>query len=80
MLSNDLSTTEYPGCNGVDGNLQDNPCSSAQSWVSSVAVCRGSDLAASGAGNGVVRLWAIESETATIQPLHNLPLVSHFKV
>lgn len=33
-----------------------------QSWVSSVAVCRGSDLAASGAANGVVRLWALAND------------------
>lgn len=61
-----------------NGNL--NPgsyhSSSAYSWVSSVTVCGGSDLAASGAGNGSVRLWAIESETKDIQPLYNLPLVS----
>ncbi|KAJ6832095.1 U3 snoRNP-associated protein-like YAOH [Iris pallida] len=50
-------------------------CSSAQSWVSSVAVCRGSDLAASGAGNGVVRLWAIRSDDRRIQPLFNYPVV-----
>ncbi|ESR62163.1 hypothetical protein CICLE_v10014949mg [Citrus x clementina] len=60
-----------------NGNL--NPgsyhSSSAYSWVSSVTVCGGSDLAASGAGNGSVHLWAIESETKDIQPLYNLPLV-----
>ncbi|KAH0854710.1 hypothetical protein HID58_057763 [Brassica napus] len=32
--------------------------STTNSWVSSVAVCRGSDLAASGAGNGFVHLMA----------------------
>ncbi|KAG6725444.1 hypothetical protein I3842_02G032600 [Carya illinoinensis] len=47
----------------------------ANSWVNSLAVCRSSDLAASGAGNGSVRLWAIESETRGIQPLFDLPLV-----
>ncbi|XVF23126.1 hypothetical protein REPUB_Repub13aG0010900 [Reevesia pubescens] len=50
-------------------------CSSAYSWVSSVTVCRGSDLAASGAGNGCVRLWAIESGRKDIQPLYDVPLV-----
>ncbi|KAM1765611.1 hypothetical protein ACFX11_004719 [Malus domestica] len=50
-------------------------CSSTNSWISSVTVCRGSDLAASGAGNGSVRLWAIESESRVLQPLHNIPLV-----
>ncbi|XP_062096910.1 U3 snoRNP-associated protein-like EMB2271 [Humulus lupulus] len=49
--------------------------SSVYSWVSSVAVCRSSDLAASGAGNGSVRLWSIGSETKDIQPLYNLPVV-----
>ncbi|XWS35052.1 hypothetical protein CRYUN_Cryun21dG0093100 [Craigia yunnanensis] len=49
--------------------------SSAYSWVSSITVCRGSDLAASGAGNGCVRLWAIESGRKDIQPLYDIPLV-----
>lgn len=47
----------------------------ACSWVSSVTVCRGSDLAASGAGNGSVRLWAVESAPKGIKPLYDLPLV-----
>ncbi|KAK1553778.1 hypothetical protein Q3G72_003556 [Acer saccharum] len=47
----------------------------AYSWVSSVSVCRGSDLAASGAGNGSVRLWGIESEAKNIRPLFDIPLV-----
>eukprot|EP00877_Chromochloris_zofingiensis_P005416 jgi/Chrzof1/14876/Cz09g19070.t1 len=34
--------------------------SDASSWVQSVAVCRGADLAASGAGDGAIKLWAIE--------------------
>lgn len=49
--------------------------STALSWVNSVAVCRSSDLAASGAGNGSVRLWAIENESKGIHPLFELPLV-----
>ncbi|KAG7542066.1 WD40 repeat, partial [Arabidopsis thaliana x Arabidopsis arenosa] len=49
-------------------------CTSACSWVSSVAVCRGSDLAASGAGDGCVRLWGVESGSRAIQPLFGLPL------
>lgn len=48
----------------------------ALSWVNSVAVCRSSDLAASGAGNGIVRLWAIENESKGIRPLFELSLVS----
>lgn len=51
-------------------------CSSAHSWVSSVAVCRGTDLAASGAGNGIVRLWEIENDAKGVRPLFELPLVS----
>ncbi|EFN55906.1 hypothetical protein CHLNCDRAFT_22742 [Chlorella variabilis] len=31
----------------------------AATWVGSVGVCRGSDLLASGAGDGVVRLWRV---------------------
>lgn len=52
-------------------------CSSTlvQSWVSSVAVCRSSDLAASGAANGVVRLWAIAKDENIIQPLFAYSLV-----
>lgn len=57
--------------NGSDKNQN---CSAAQSWVSSIAVCRGSDLAASGAANGVVRLWAIESDDRSIGPLFEYPL------
>ncbi|KAG9157503.1 hypothetical protein Leryth_010342 [Lithospermum erythrorhizon] len=49
--------------------------SSVHSWVSSVAVCPSSDLAASGAGNGSIRLWAIENESKGIHPLFELPLV-----
>lgn len=56
-------------------NHEDYNCSTAYSWVSSVTVCRSSDLAASGAANGSVRLWAIGSETKDIRPLFNLPLV-----
>lgn len=53
----------------------ESPCSSVQTWVSSVSVCRNSDLAASGAGNGSVRLWGIERESKGISPLFELPLV-----
>ncbi|KAL1562565.1 U3 snoRNP-associated protein-like protein [Salvia divinorum] len=48
--------------------------STALSWVNSVAVCRSSDLAASGAGNGLVRLWQIENESKGLRPLFELPL------
>ncbi|KAI9122702.1 hypothetical protein K1719_006542 [Acacia pycnantha] len=49
--------------------------SSALPWVGAVTVCRNSDLAASGAGNGSVRFWAVESERKDIQPLSDVPLV-----
>lgn len=58
-----------------DHTSQSYDCSSTYSWISSVTVCRGSDLAASGAGNGSVRLWAVESESKAMKPLHDLPLV-----
>ncbi|XP_068668327.1 U3 snoRNP-associated protein-like EMB2271 [Aristolochia californica] len=63
-------------CNGdkrENGNCLSS--SKAQSWVGAVAVCRGSDLAASGAANGLVRLWSIQSSTKNIQQLYALPLV-----
>ncbi|XP_075497557.1 U3 snoRNP-associated protein-like EMB2271 [Primulina tabacum] len=49
--------------------------STALSWINSITVCRNSDLAASGAGNGLVRLWKIENESKGISPLFELPLV-----
>lgn len=59
--------------NSVHG--PENSSLSAHSWVGSVAVCRSSDLAASGAGNGTIRLWQIESDSKGIRPLFELPLV-----
>ncbi|KAF3779456.1 U3 snoRNP-associated protein-like [Nymphaea thermarum] len=47
---------------------------STQSWIGAVAVCRGSDLAASGAGNGLVRLWAVGDEQRIISLIHDVPL------
>ncbi|KAG7546733.1 WD40 repeat [Arabidopsis suecica] len=58
----------------ADHDSANHNCTSACSWVSSVAVCRGSDLAASGAGDGCVRLWGVESGSRAIQPLFGLPL------
>ncbi|KAL8108434.1 U3 snoRNP-associated protein-like EMB2271 [Apium graveolens] len=57
-----------------DGIIK-NPCLSAHSWVGSVSVCRNSDLASSGAGNGAIRLWEIERECKGLRPLFELPLV-----
>ncbi|PSS02612.1 U3 snoRNP-associated protein-like [Actinidia chinensis var. chinensis] len=65
----DSTSTE----NGIQ--MVGNYCSSACSWVNSVIVCRSSDLATSGAGNGFVRLWEIESDSKGIRPLFELPLV-----
>ena len=49
--------------------------SSVESWVGALAVCRGSDLAASGAGDGIVRLWAIENSNKSLKVVHDIPLV-----
>ncbi|KAL6991984.1 hypothetical protein U1Q18_010095 [Sarracenia purpurea var. burkii] len=58
--------------NGIQ--IPGNYCSSACSWVSSIAVCRSSDLAASGAGNGSVHVWEIEKESKGLRPLFELSL------
>ncbi|KAI3497656.1 hypothetical protein L1887_33110 [Cichorium endivia] len=63
--------------NGSKDDLPEKVCASVNSWVSSVSVCRGSDLAASGAGNGVVRLWEIENDAKGVRPLFELPLVGY---
>ncbi|XP_010923673.1 U3 snoRNP-associated protein-like EMB2271 [Elaeis guineensis] len=63
------------GGNTENGICKSESYSSANSWISSVAVCRGSDLAATGASDGVVRLWAIESDNKGIRPLFSYPLV-----
>ncbi|CAD5163085.1 unnamed protein product [Musa acuminata subsp. malaccensis] len=79
LSSNDFSYKEDEtimsnGGNMVNDRHGDGNCSSAHLWVSSVAVCRGSDLAASGAANGVVCLWAVESDNKGIQPLFSYSL------
>lgn len=48
--------------------------SSAHSWVSAVAARKNSDLAASGAANGVVRLWTIQPDSKGMKPLFDLAL------
>ncbi|XP_010905427.2 U3 snoRNP-associated protein-like YAOH [Elaeis guineensis] len=63
------------GRNTENGSCKAETYSSAHSWVSSVAVCRRSDLAATGAANGVVRLWAIENDSKGIRPLFTYPVV-----
>lgn len=44
-------STEYTGAGSIGGDV----CS----WVGSVAVCHGSDLVASGAGDGLIKLWKV---------------------
>ena len=46
-----------------------------EAWVGALAVCRGSDLAASGAGDGKVQLWALEEDNKHLRALHSLPVV-----
>jgi len=59
------------------GHIEENSASGvgAESWVGAVAVCRASDLAASGAGDGSVQLWALEDANRFLKPLHKLPVV-----
>lgn len=44
-------------------------------WVSAVASCKGTDLVASGAGDGVIRLWQVAEgkHGKTLEPLGGLP-------
>jgi hypothetical protein len=63
----------------VEGGSEAGPAGvggAAAGWVGAVAVCRGSDLAASGAGDGAVRLWALHDVNKRLRPLHTLPTVS----
>ncbi|CAN6310072.1 unnamed protein product [Urochloa humidicola] len=62
----DCDDQELPKENGIH---KPENVSMVQSWVSAVATRKGSDLAASGAGNGLVRLWAIEPDSKGIRPL-----------
>ncbi|WVZ59922.1 hypothetical protein U9M48_010004 [Paspalum notatum var. saurae] len=71
LNSLDNDDQESPKENGIKKSEN---VSSAQSWVSAVAARRGSDLAASGAGNGVVRLWAIKPDSKGVEPLFDLEL------
>lgn len=76
MKSDQKDSERLPNGNLENGyqHPENHHCSSVFSWVSAVTVCRNSDLAASGAGNGSVRLWEIGSETKDIKSLHNVPL------
>ena len=47
----------------------------AAGWVGAVAVCPGSDLVASGAGDGVIRLWKVpDSQGRALTPVGGLPV------
>lgn len=54
------------------------PDAAVSGWVQSVAVCRGSDLVASGAGDGLVRLWQLvpsaHSNVGGLECLGGLPV------
>ncbi|KAE8658900.1 U3 snoRNP-associated protein-like YAO [Hibiscus syriacus] len=63
------------GLENDDHKIEGYNCSSTYSWVSSINVCRGTDLVSSGAGNGCVRLWAVENGKKDIRPLYDIPLV-----
>ncbi|RCV41721.1 hypothetical protein SEVIR_9G157000v4 [Setaria viridis] len=67
----DSDDQELPKENGIH---KPENVSMAQSWVSAVTARKGSDLAASGAGNGLVRLWAIEPDSKGIRPLFKFKL------
>ena len=66
------------------GHIEEQSMSSevgaAESWVGAVAMCRASNLAAFGAVDGSMQLWALEDTNCVLQPLHKLPVViaSHF--
>jgi len=69
----------YISCFNAENGIRkpENVPSAAQSWVGTVAARRGSDLAASGAGNGLVRLWAIKPDSKGVEPLFDLKLVCY---
>ncbi|KAL4451525.1 hypothetical protein ABPG75_007187 [Micractinium tetrahymenae] len=62
-----------PAADGEEAEGAGSVGGDAATWVGSVAVCRGSDLVASGAGDGVVRLWGVVDakggSSKALQPL-----------
>lgn len=62
------SAHREPGSEGEEPVGAGSVGGAAASWVGSVAVCRGSDIAASGAGDGVVRLWKLPDSRASGRP------------
>jgi len=60
-----IPTSECWGAGGVESDVS--------AWVSAVTVCRGSDLIASGAGDGIIRLWGLgEGRAAGLRSLEPL--------
>ncbi|KAL2609211.1 hypothetical protein R1flu_027784 [Riccia fluitans] len=67
--------TENAMENGEDsGTVREVVGGAATSWVGAVASCRASDLVASGAGDGTVRLWAVVEDNRSIKPICSLPV------
>ncbi|KAL3699535.1 hypothetical protein R1sor_017557 [Riccia sorocarpa] len=59
---------------GEPGTVEEIVGGAASSWVGAVASCRASDLVASGAGDGVIRLWALEEDSRSVKPICSLPV------
>lgn len=60
-----IPPAECWGAGGVESDVS--------AWVSAVTVCRGSDLIASGAGDGIIRLWGLgEGRAAGLKSLEPL--------
>lgn len=70
------SKTEQDVAAGMD-NAERPVTAAVEAWVGAVAVCRNSDLAASGAGDGNVQLWELENSNSSLRALHKLPVVSY---
>lgn len=73
----EMTSSQVNDSNDIgNGNVTHKMGSSSfvESWVGALAVCRGSDLAASGAGDGIVRLWAIENSSKSLKVVHDIPL------
>lgn len=70
------STSGHAMANGTAGHTAEGSDGGmAAHWVGAVAACRGSDLAASGAGDGVVKLWHCDLSRFKLRPLAALPTV-----
>lgn len=67
------SDQQLPNGTGTNSDPYVGVGGAAQGWAGSVAVWRGSDLAASGAADGRVRLWRCDIAGHRVEPLHNLP-------